>query len=114
MSGPTQLSYIAQGIELGIRSDGRGSLDCRPLELELGLIAQAHGSARLHLGRTDVIVGVKVGGRRRAAAAAAAPPARQPSAACPQAQGPPPLAPALHTAAAPKPGASAHTRTTAA
>ena len=60
-----QHAYLSQGIELGIRSDGRGCLDCRPLELELGLIAQANGSARLHLGRTDVIVGVKVSHRGR-------------------------------------------------
>lgn len=32
----------------------------RPVELQLGVIAQAAGSARLHLGATDVIVGVKV------------------------------------------------------
>ncbi|KAG2448229.1 hypothetical protein HYH02_006814 [Chlamydomonas schloesseri] len=32
----------------------------RPIELELGVIAQAAGSARLHIGATDVIVGVKV------------------------------------------------------
>ncbi|KAG2489638.1 hypothetical protein HYH03_011917 [Edaphochlamys debaryana] len=32
----------------------------RPVELELGVIAQAAGSARLHMGATDVIVGVKV------------------------------------------------------
>ena len=68
MSGSTRNSYIAEGIELGIRSDGRSCLDCRPLELELGLIAQANGSARLHLGRTDVIVGIKV--RLRVPAAA--------------------------------------------
>ncbi|KXZ56980.1 hypothetical protein GPECTOR_1g885 [Gonium pectorale] len=33
----------------------------RPLELDLGVIAQAAGSARLHVGATDVIVGVEVG-----------------------------------------------------
>lgn len=35
-------------------------MDMRPVELQLGVIAQAAGSARLHLGATDVIVGVKV------------------------------------------------------
>eukprot|EP00798_Chlamydomonas_sp_ICE-L_P007953 gene7953-1169_t len=52
--------YCAQAIQQGIRLDGRGPKDFRPIELELGLIAQASGSARLHLGSTDVIVGVKV------------------------------------------------------
>jgi hypothetical protein len=55
-----EVSYIAQGIECGIRSDGRGCTDFRPLEFELSLIPQASGSSRLHLGTTDVLVGVKV------------------------------------------------------
>lgn len=52
--------YIAQGFEQNIRSDGRQREDYRPIEVQLGLIAQASGSARLKLGNTDVIVGVKV------------------------------------------------------
>jgi exosome complex component RRP42 len=61
-------AYIAQGVAQDLRNDGRGCRDCRPLELELGVVAQANGSARLHVGGTDVMVGVKVragsGGRR--------------------------------------------------
>lgn len=52
--------YIQQGVEADIRNDGRQRLDYRPIELELGVVAQASGSARLKLGKTDVIVGVKV------------------------------------------------------
>lgn len=55
-----EVLYIAQGIEQGVRTDGRGCSDYRPLEFELGVIPQASGSARLHLGTTDVLVGVKV------------------------------------------------------
>ena len=55
--------YLTQSIQLGLRLDGRGLRDVRPMELELGLIAQASGSARLHMGATDVLVGVKVHAR---------------------------------------------------
>lgn len=52
--------YIVQGIEQDVRTDGRGRSHYRPLELEANVVAQADGSARLHLGSTDVLVGVKV------------------------------------------------------
>mmetsp|Transcript_24732 Transcript_24732/g.53946 ORF Transcript_24732/g.53946 Transcript_24732/m.53946 type:complete len:286 (+) Transcript_24732:43-900(+) len=52
-------AFCVQCIELDARLDGRSRTDYRPVELELGLIAQASGSARLHLGATDVLVGVK-------------------------------------------------------
>lgn len=52
--------YITQGVEQNIRNDGRKREDFRAIELQLGVIAQASGSARLKLGNTDVIVGVKV------------------------------------------------------
>lgn len=52
--------YIVQGIEQGVRTDGRSRAQYRPLELEANVVAQADGSARLHLGPTDVLVGVKV------------------------------------------------------
>ncbi|KAF5839749.1 ribosomal protein S5 domain 2-type protein [Dunaliella salina] len=54
-----EIDFCTQSCQHGIRLDGRACEDFRPLELELGLIAQASGSARLHLGSTDVIVGVK-------------------------------------------------------
>jgi exosome complex component RRP42 len=53
-------AYIAQGVAQGLRNDGRGCRDVRPLELELGVVAAANGSARLHVGGTDVMVAVKV------------------------------------------------------
>jgi exosome complex component RRP42 len=52
--------WVVQGVADNIRTDGRCRQDYRPLELEANIIAQADGSARLHLGATDVLVGVKV------------------------------------------------------
>ncbi|KAG1674611.1 hypothetical protein FOA52_001860 [Chlamydomonas sp. UWO 241] len=52
--------FCSESIQQGVRLDGRGVADFRPVEVQLGLIAQANGSARLHVGGTDVLVGVKV------------------------------------------------------
>lgn len=51
---------IAQHIEKGIRLDGRGLNDYREIKLEQGLIQKAEGSARVLLGKTEVLVGIKV------------------------------------------------------
>lgn len=53
--------WIVQGVEQDLRTDGRSRLSYRPPGVEANIIAQADGSARLHLGATDVLVGVKVG-----------------------------------------------------
>lgn len=60
MLGAAEKHYIAQGIQQNIRLDGRTCSDFRPIELQLGVVEQASGSARLRMGATDVIVGVKV------------------------------------------------------
>src|SRR3989339_1285020 len=52
---------IAQLIDAGKRLDGRGLTDHREFTIEEGLIERAEGSARIRLGKTDVLVGVKVG-----------------------------------------------------
>jgi exosome complex component RRP42 len=52
--------WIVQVVEQDLRTDGRARLGYRPLGVEANIIAQADGSARLHLGATDVLVGVKV------------------------------------------------------
>jgi len=44
----------------GIREDGRGLHDFREIEFEVGIIGTADGSVRLSLGKTQVIVGVKL------------------------------------------------------
>ncbi|HEX9260925.1 MAG TPA: exosome complex protein Rrp42 [Candidatus Bathyarchaeia archaeon] len=51
---------IAQLIAEGKRLDGRGLTDHREITIEEGLIEKAEGSARIYLGKTQVLVGVKV------------------------------------------------------
>jgi exosome complex component RRP42 len=47
-------------IEKGKRLDGRGLTDYREIKVEQGLIERAEGSARVLLGKTEVLVGTKV------------------------------------------------------
>ncbi len=51
---------IGQAVETGKRLDGRTLEDYREIEIEEGLIERAEGSARVRLGKTDVLVGVKI------------------------------------------------------
>ncbi len=51
---------IAQTVESGKRLDGRTLTDYRELKVEQGVIEKAEGSAKVHLGKTEVLVGVKV------------------------------------------------------
>jgi len=45
----------------GKREDGREPTEYREIQLEEGVIERAEGSARVRLGKTEVIVGVKIG-----------------------------------------------------
>ncbi|MEM3617948.1 MAG: exosome complex protein Rrp42 [Candidatus Bathyarchaeia archaeon] len=51
---------IAQLIAKGKRLDGRGLNDYREIRVEQGIIERAEGSARALLGKTEVMVGVKI------------------------------------------------------
>jgi len=51
---------IGQLIDTGKRLDGRGLGDYREIKLEQGLIERAEGSARVLLGKTEVLVGTKI------------------------------------------------------
>jgi exosome complex component RRP42 len=51
---------IGQLVEKGERLDGRGLRDYREIRLEQGIIERAEGSARVRIGKTDVMVGTKV------------------------------------------------------
>lgn len=51
--------FLNQGIEVGVRNDGRGLLDCRPFTVEMGVMQNANGSARVRLDSTEVLVCVK-------------------------------------------------------
>lgn len=44
----------------GKRLDGRGEFDFRDIEIETGISNKAEGSARVRIGKTEVIVGVKM------------------------------------------------------
>ena len=51
---------IAQTMDTGKRMDGRNLTDYREFTIEQGVIEKAEGSARVFLGKTQVLVGVKV------------------------------------------------------
>lgn len=55
----SEKEYITLGVEQDLRADGRGRLDFRPFSLEVDVVPQAAGSARLRLGRTDILVSIK-------------------------------------------------------
>uniref|UniRef100_A0A183BUY3 Ribosomal RNA-processing protein 42 n=1 Tax=Globodera pallida TaxID=36090 RepID=A0A183BUY3_GLOPA len=52
-------NFIIDGVQEGVRNDGRSAKDYRPLSLETGVLVGSNGSARLQLGDTDVLVAVK-------------------------------------------------------
>jgi exosome complex component RRP42 len=51
---------IAQLIAKGKRLDGRELTDYREIKIEQGIIERAEGSARVLLGKTEVVVGTKI------------------------------------------------------
>ena len=51
---------IAELISGGKRLDGRGLTDYREIQVEVGVIERAEGSARVRLGKTEVMVGIKI------------------------------------------------------
>lgn len=55
-----RLKQIEQLLEKGKRLDERGLQDYREIKIEQGIIEKAEGSARVLLGKTEVLVGVKV------------------------------------------------------
>lgn len=55
-----RLKQIEQQLEKGKRLDGRGLTDYREIKIEQGIIEKAEGSARVLLGKTEILVGTKV------------------------------------------------------
>jgi len=51
---------IIKSLSKNIRFDGRASEDLRDIEIELGVVEMAEGSARVKAGNTEVIAGVKL------------------------------------------------------
>lgn len=52
--------HISKMLAKGVRIDGRRFDEMRPLKVEANYIGSAEGSARVTLGKTQVVVGVKV------------------------------------------------------
>ena len=55
-----QEKRIIDLLSKGERLDGRGTTDYREIFVDSGVIERAEGSARVRLGKTDVMVGVKI------------------------------------------------------
>ncbi len=53
-------NYLLELLKIGKREDERDLLDHRDIKIELNPLHRAHGSARVKLGDTDVLVGVKL------------------------------------------------------
>jgi exosome complex component RRP42 len=51
---------IGQLLDAGKRLDGRGVGDYREIKVEQGVIERAEGSARVLLGKTEILVGIKI------------------------------------------------------
>ena len=51
---------IAELVSSGKRLDGRGLTDYREIQVEVGVIERAEGSARVRLGKTEVMAGIKI------------------------------------------------------
>ena len=54
-----QKQYLLNSIEKGTR-EGRGNEDFRKTEIETGIIYKAEGSARVKIGNTEIIAGIKM------------------------------------------------------
>ncbi|KAL6739720.1 hypothetical protein Aduo_013143 [Ancylostoma duodenale] len=57
--GAAEKHFIAQGIADGLRSDGRSIDDFRPIWVESPALTTTHGSSRVRIDTTDILVGVK-------------------------------------------------------
>ena len=60
--------YCRQGVAQGIRNDGRAPCEYRPVTIDVGVLPQTNGSARVTIGKnsatpTDVIAAVKAEAR---------------------------------------------------
>lgn len=52
--------FVIHGAQQDCRTDGRTCLQQRPIQLELDVFPLCHGSAHVRVGRTDLVVGVKL------------------------------------------------------
>jgi exosome complex component RRP42 len=52
--------YLIKLAEKGIRNDGRKFNDFRDIEIETGIVSKAEGSAKVKIGNTQVMAGIKM------------------------------------------------------
>ncbi len=52
--------HLIQSLDAGIRPDGRKALDYRKVSIQYGISKTAEGSARVKIGNTEVLAGVKL------------------------------------------------------
>jgi len=52
-------TFIIHGMQQNLRNDGRSCQDYRPIMIETDVVNNTSGSARVRLGHTDVLVGIK-------------------------------------------------------
>jgi len=52
--------YVKKLIDTGVRIDGRSFEEFRPIKIEKGIIKTAEGSARVTIGKTKVLAGIKI------------------------------------------------------
>ncbi|MEM3154352.1 MAG: exosome complex protein Rrp42 [Candidatus Woesearchaeota archaeon] len=53
-------AHLIRALQKNVRFDGRKNLEYRPITVEYGVSASAEGSARVKIGGTEVIAGVKL------------------------------------------------------
>jgi exosome complex component RRP42 len=60
MSSAAEDAFIRAGFAADLRTDGRARNQYRQIDVATNFLAQCNGSARVQLGATDVVAGVKV------------------------------------------------------
>ena len=55
----SERAFIIGGVNEDMRSDGRSCSDFRSIEMETDSIATTNGSARIRIGSTELLVGIK-------------------------------------------------------
>lgn len=59
--GDAEKRFIINGIQDDLRNDGRKCEDYRHIDLEVGVLNNSHGSSRLRIGNSELLIGVKLG-----------------------------------------------------
>lgn len=60
MQNESMKQHLVECLQRGVRFDGRTLKDFRPVVVERGISCNAEGSARVKLGKTEVVAGVKL------------------------------------------------------